>query len=115
MSYTSTIERMRRRKPFRGSDDFTTDNRFVGQAVTGTASVIERAITDTTDLNVSVHVDKEAVVEAVPVKGTLRDFVTVDIATYRDDLEMMGTPEAIVFLSVEQARALRDSLIALDI
>jgi hypothetical protein len=41
--------------------------------------------------------------------------VTVDIAAYHDDDETLRNSEVILFMSERQARALRDSLNALDI
>ena len=115
MSYTAKIERKRRSKMYRGSDSFETENRFTGRAVRGTASIKEYGFTNDIDLEVSVHATGEAVVEAVAVEGTLRDFVTVQIATYHADSNVLRNSEAKVFMSEDQARALRDSLIALDI
>jgi hypothetical protein len=115
MSYTSTVERKRRRKFYRSSHDFKTVNEFRGQAVRGELSVNEWSHKDDIDIDVSVHADGESVVEAKFIKGSIRGFVTVDVATYHTDSEVLRNPEACLFLSVEQAVALRDSLNALDI
>ena len=116
MSYTATVESKGRCELYRGSDDFTTDTRFKGQAISGTMSIKDWSHCDDIDLGMSVHVSEEATVEASTIKHTgHRDFVTVDIASYYDDGETLKNPEATLFVSVEQARALRDSLNALDI
>ena len=113
MSYTATIERKRRSKMYRGADSYVTENRFVGRAVRGTASLKE--FDSNVNLGINVHLDEESVVTAGAVEGTLRDFVTVDIAAYHHDSNVLRNPEAILYMSEAQARALRDSLNALDI
>ena len=115
MSYTATVERKRRKEFYKDSDSFKTDNRFRGLAVSGSLSLNEYSHSDDITLDLSVHAVEEAVVVADSVKGAGRDFVTVDIATYHDDGETLRNSEAVVFMSHEQARALRDSLNALDI
>jgi len=115
MSYTATIERKRRRKMIRGTDNFVTENRFVGRAVRGTASLKEYGGDHDDKLDLNVHLDEESVVAAGTVKGTLRDFVTVDVAAYHTDSNVLRNPEATLYMSEAQARALRDQLNALDI
>ena len=115
MSYTATIERKRRRVMYRGADSFVTENRFVGRAVRGTASLKEYEFDDDVNLDLNVHVQPESVVTAETVEGTSRDFVTVDVAAYHTDSNLLRNPEATLYMSEDQARALRDSLIALDI
>ena len=118
MSYTSTVERKRRRKMYRGGNDFTTENVFFGQASSGSLCVKEWSHKNDIDVGVSVHADKESVVEAKSLRGSRDgidyDFVTVGVSALTD-YEVQMSPEAILFVSVEQARSLRDSLNALDI
>ena len=115
MSYTSTVERKRRRKFYRSSHDFKTVTEFRGQAVRGSIDLNEWSHKGDIDIDVSVHADWESVVEADFVEGSIRDFVTVEVATYHAKSEVLRNPEACLFLSVEQAVARRDSLNALDI
>lgn len=115
MSYTATIERKRRCAMYRGSDSFRTDTKFAGQAVRGTLSLTEWGHCDDIDLGLAVHVQEESQLVAETVEGTYRDFVAVEIATHLSDGVTLNNAEALVFMSHEQARALRDSLNALDI
>ena len=115
MSYTATVERKRRKEFYKDSDCFKTDNRFRGLAVSGSLSLNEYGFSDDIALDLSVHAVEEAVVVADTVRGARRDFVTVDIAAYHDDDETLRNSEVILFMSERQARALRDSLNALDI
>ncbi len=115
MSYTATIERKRRKEFYKDSGSFKTDNSFRGLAVSGSLSLNEYSHTDDITLDLSVHAVEEAVVVADTVKGAGRDFVTVDIAAYHDSERTLRNSEVILFMSERQARALRDSLNALDI
>jgi hypothetical protein len=115
MSYTATIERKRRKEFYKDSGSFKTDNSFRGLAVSGSLSLNEYSHTDDITLDLSVHAVEEAVVVADTVKGAGRDFVTVDIAAYHDSEQTLRNSEVILFMSERQARALRDSLNALDI
>lgn len=114
MSYTSTVERKRRRKMFRGSDDFKTINEFRGQAVRGELSTIEWAnAKEKADIRLPIHVNEEAAVNSAFINGKNRDFVVLEIATRIKDSSLTNLAEVNVFVSVEQARVLRDQLNAL--
>ena len=114
-----TVQRKRRKEFYPNSGCFATENRFSGQAVSGALSVKEYSHHDDTCLDLDVHLSEEAVVEAGEIKtedsGFERRFVFVDLAAYHTDSDVLRNPEATLYMSVEQARALRDSLKALDI
>jgi hypothetical protein len=119
----ATVERKRRRKAFKGADCYTTDTAFRGAAVGGEVWLIDTPgdPDDLDDVRVTVHVDAQAVVDVTFVESLVSrhradgGFVTVKASAWYPSGTVLKPPEATTFMSVEQARSLRDSLNALDI
>jgi hypothetical protein len=112
MSFVSTVKRNRRRKFGRGpgrNPDFHTSNDFRGRAISGELSVYEWGRTGDVGIDLNAHLAADAVVTTMHEKDW--NFVAVQVT----DGEDSGLPESTTCYTKEQARSLRDSLIALDI
>ena len=113
-----TVERKRKRR-MTASDgnDFVTETRFRGRTGNGTLSLKDYADREGTHIHVGCHLEANAEVKAkLYGKGKRYDnFVTVDVAAYYPNSELTRMEEISMFMTEEQARALRDSLNALDI
>ena len=114
MSYTPTVKRNRKRTPKHNEYmKSMTETDFHGEAVSGDVTLCEWNHTDDLSLDIDVHANEKAVVTAV--KGDDWNFAVVNIQSYHENSDILRSAEATVFVTLEQARALRDSLIALDI
>ena len=119
MSYTSTVERKRKRstKNAEGFANVTTENEFRGQVCHGSLDTIEWGDPmhdGQTDVASRVWTSEEAVVSAATYGS--RFAITVRKPSIADtNVSKYGWPEAEVVMTREQLLALRDSINALDI